>query len=544
MLLIPKGPGFADGETVQLDEADRNRVIGSGGESTVHRITHPSLGDLAAKIWKTADAFKAAKARRLTWNPPLITPPNLVAAPCAVLQDAEENAVGYLMQLLETANWQHVIVCYNQTAAVTAGVADQYGWDDEDTTQRLRTSAAVNLAKVMDDIHNAGYRIGDLKESNVMVSPEGTVALVDCDSWQTPSEDNDRRWNCPMGRPEYTPPEILELLTQDCRQLGCASERPHQTGHACVQRTRQHDAFALAALTFRILMAGEDPFGQHPDMAGRPGHLPREDNDTAKRIKSGLFRYGTKHHHCCGPRDKASAQRWQQLPPTVREMMDRALDCTRTVKETGQPLLSTQYMAASSRPEPQEWIRTLMQPGNGTAGQRQETTVEATDQEVQQPTETQATIEPSREEIPRRAPAEENVPESQSTTSMELARFGTIAIMIIGIANTCAVATLAIGFYGFAFGMTFSASLCACVAIGIGLSKPNEKGRATQRELIHLIVAAIGIALVTTAVAVQSGQPAIAGGTAAGSCTTLLLALGLAKRIKKAPQPNTPEQQP
>lgn len=544
MLLIPKGPGFADGETVQLDEADRNRVIGSGGESTVHRLTHPSLGDLAAKIWKNADAFKAAKARRLAWNPPLITPPNLVAAPCAVLQDAEENAVGYLMPLLEPAHWQHVIVCYNQTAAVTAGVADQYGWDDEDTTQRLRTSAAVNLAKVMDDIHNAGYRIGDLKESNVMVSPEGAVALVDCDSWQTPSEDNDRRWNCPMGRPEYTPPEILELLTQDCRQLGCASERPHQTGHACVQRTRQHDAFALAALTFRILMAGEDPFGQHPDMAGRPGHLPREDNDTANRIKSGLFRYGTKHHHCCGPRDEASAQRWQQLPPTVREMMDRALDCTGTVKETGQPLLSTHYMAASSRPEPQEWIRTLRQPENGTSGQRRETTVEATDQEVQQPTETQATIEPSREEIPRRAPAEENVPESQSTTSMELARFGTIAIMIIGIANTCAVATLAIGFSGFAFGMTFSASLCACVAIGIGLSKPNEKGRATQRELIHLMVAAIGIALVTTAVAVQSGQPAIAGGTAAGSCTTLLLALGLTKRIKKAPQPNTPEQQP
>ena len=460
-----------------------------------------------------------------------------------MLQDAEENAVGYLMQLLETTHWQHIIVCYNQTFAVTAGVADQYGWDDEDTTQRLRTSAAVNLAKVMDDIHNAGYRIGDLKESNVMVSPEGTVALVDCDSWQTPSEDNDRRWNCTMGRPEYTPPEILELLGQNCRQLGCAGEHQHPTGHACVQRTRQHDAFALAALTFRILMAGEDPFGQHPDMAGRPGHLTREHNNDANRIKFGLFRYGTKHHHCCGPRDEASAQHWQQLPPTVREMMDRALDCTRTVKETGQPLLSTQYMAASSRPEPQEWIRTLRQPENGTSGQRRETTVEATDQEVQQPTETQATIEPSREEIPRRAPAEENVPESQSTTSMELARFGTIAIMIIGIANTCAVATLAIGFAGFAFGMTFSASLCACVAIGIGLRNPNGKGKATHSQLIYLIVAAIGIAVVTAAVAIKSGQPTIAGGTAAGSCTTVLLALGLAKRIKKAPQPNTPEQQ-
>ena len=233
-------------------------------------------------------------------------------------------------------------------------------------------------------------------------------------------------------------------------------------------------------------------------------------------------------------------------------MMDRALDSTGTAKETVQPLLSKHYMAASSRPEPQEWLRTIRQSENGPASQRpenahreqrQETTIEANNQEVQQPTETQATIEQTMEKIPTSTPAEENVPESQSTTSMELARFGTIAIMIIGIANTCAVATLAIGFSGFAFGMTFSASLCACVAIGIGLSKPNEKGRATQRELIHLIVAAIGIAVVTAAVAIQSGQPAIAGGTTAGSCTTVLLALGLAQRIKKAPQPNTPEQQ-
>ena len=60
------------------------------------------------------------------------------------------------MQLLETTHWQPIIVCYNQAAAAAAGVADQYGWADEDTTQQLRTRAAANLAKVMDDIHNTG----------------------------------------------------------------------------------------------------------------------------------------------------------------------------------------------------------------------------------------------------------------------------------------------------------------------------------------------------------------------------------------------------
>ena len=69
MLLIPKGPGFADGETVQIDEADHKRVIGSGGDSTVYRITHPGLGDLAAKIWKNRRRLQSRQGQTAGLEP-------------------------------------------------------------------------------------------------------------------------------------------------------------------------------------------------------------------------------------------------------------------------------------------------------------------------------------------------------------------------------------------------------------------------------------------------------------------------------------------
>ena len=513
MLLIPNGPRFADGETVQLDTSDRNR-IGSGGESAVYRFTHPELGELAAKIWKTNDAVRATKAGYLTWNPPAIGAPNLVAAPCAVLQDANQNAVGYLMPMLETVRWQPVIVCYNQAAAATAGMANQYGWQDEDAARRLRTQWAANLANVMKDVHLHGYRIGDLKESNVMVSPEGAVALLDCDSWQPPFADNDSRWNCPVGRAEYTPPEILEILSHNCWQPGCAGEPTHRAAHACVQRNTQHDAFALAALIFRILMAGEDPFGQHPAKAGQPGHLPREDNYAANRIKAGLFRYGTKHRKCCGPRDEASAERWEQLTPQVREMMERALNRPRTTTLTEPPLPSINYTTASNRPEPLEWVSAILQSEN-----------EAANREAKQSTET-----------PETTPTEENATESQPATKTPLVSFGLLAVMIVGLANTCAVAMAAAGFSSVAFGMTFSASLCACAAIVIGSNKSTDERYPTKKELIYLMSAAIGIAMVTAAVTVPTGKLAVMGGAAAGSCTTILLALGIFQRNTETPQ--------
>jgi len=111
-------------------------------------------------------------------------------------------------------------------------------------------------------VHAAGLVIGDVNESNVLVSDRATVSLVDCDSWQV--RDDGDVFRCPVGRPEYTPPELQ------------GSEYQY------LIRGRQHDNFALGVLVWRLLMGGTHPFDACWIGSGTPLNLPQ-------RIAAGLF---------------------------------------------------------------------------------------------------------------------------------------------------------------------------------------------------------------------------------------------------------------
>jgi DNA-binding helix-hairpin-helix protein with protein kinase domain len=100
--------------------------------------------------------------------------------------------------------------------------------------------SAINAARAFATIHSAGQIIGDVNHSNLMVSQKATVALIDCDSFQI--TEGGRVFHCPVGVPEFTPPEL-------------------QGGNFNSQaRTTQHDAFGLAVLIFYLLFLGRHPF--------------------------------------------------------------------------------------------------------------------------------------------------------------------------------------------------------------------------------------------------------------------------------------------
>ena len=106
----------------------------------------------------------------------------------------------------------------------------------------LRT--ARNLAAALSALHSSGYVAGDLNESNVLVTPTALVTLIDTDSFQVRE---DREWKsgaslCPVGKPEYTPPELQGKPLSE------------------VMRLPDHDAFGLAVLIFQLLMEGSHPF--------------------------------------------------------------------------------------------------------------------------------------------------------------------------------------------------------------------------------------------------------------------------------------------
>jgi len=106
--------------------------------------------------------------------------------------------------------------------------------------------------------------IGDVNERNVLVSDNGLVALIDCDSYQI--QNGTQIYPCEVGVAFYTPPELQG-----------------QPFHG-ITRTTNHDLFGLAVLIFHLLFMGKHPFAVR--FLGQ-GEMPLE-----RSIREYRFPYG------------------------------------------------------------------------------------------------------------------------------------------------------------------------------------------------------------------------------------------------------------
>ena len=98
----------------------------------------------------------------------------------------------------------------------------------------------MNCAAAFHTVHDAGHVIGDVNAKNIFVSTQGTVRLIDCDSFQVQA--GGRPFLSGMHVPEFTPPELQH---RDLKH---------------VSRTPNHDAFGLAVVIFHLLFLGRHPF--------------------------------------------------------------------------------------------------------------------------------------------------------------------------------------------------------------------------------------------------------------------------------------------
>jgi len=126
---------------------------------------------------------------------------------------------------------------------------------------------ARNLASAMGALHERGYVIGDVNESNVLVTREALVTTVDTDSFQVPDARTKAIYRCTVGREPFIPPELQD---SDLSQL---------------DRSPEHDLFGLGVLLFQLLMEGNHPFSGVP--RGSEDPLP-----LGGRIRAGQFPYG------------------------------------------------------------------------------------------------------------------------------------------------------------------------------------------------------------------------------------------------------------
>jgi len=152
-----------------------------------------------------------------------------IAWPTALALDERSGKSGFIMPRIKATIGLHQL--YHPKAR--RETAPNITWEHI-------VSIGYNLSTVVNSLHEKGYVIGDLNESNILVNDRSLISLIDCDSMQV--QDRTTTYYCTVAKREYAAPE---LIGQDLSSL---------------KRSPDSDVFSLAVLLFMLLMEGTSPF--------------------------------------------------------------------------------------------------------------------------------------------------------------------------------------------------------------------------------------------------------------------------------------------
>lgn len=294
--LVLRGPGRSGGE---------GTVYGIDGTAVhVAKIYHP--GRATAELHEKIRAMAAAQPDDPAWSSRRHR--SIAWVERVLYHDAARtDFAGFVMPAVDPV-FAEAHRSYDPADRV-ARFGGAYTW-------RHLLTAATNLASSVAAIHDEGHRVGDLRETNVLVGPNALITLIDCDSFQIRDRSSGRVFHTRVGTADYLPPELQ----------GADFRRDHDRTHA--------DGFALGVLLFRFLMEGVHPYqavGRAVD--GAPS--------TEAKIRKGLFPYARRARVEPPP----FAPPFEILPPSLRALFVRCF-----VEGHRHP---------KRRPTPAEWFAAL-----------------------------------------------------------------------------------------------------------------------------------------------------------------------------------------
>ena len=237
-------------------------ALGVGGEARVYAV--PPDNRFAAKIYHHPAESQARKLTAMLANPPddpMAAQEHIsIAWPVDLLRKmyGDQGFAGFLMP--RVSGMRPLFNVYNP-------VTRRQECPLFNTLYLHR--AARNVTAAVRALHSRGYVIGDVNESNILVTETALVTLVDTDSFQVRDPQSGQMYRCPVGKPEFTPPEL------------------QGKNFRLVDRSPESDRFGLAVLLFQLLMEGAHPFS---------GVYQGEDDPPPyeTRIREGHFTYGAK----------------------------------------------------------------------------------------------------------------------------------------------------------------------------------------------------------------------------------------------------------
>ena len=348
--------------TARGNQITLGKELARGGEAVVYRIQ--GTNDVIAKRYNSPTTGYDKKLEWMIANPP--ADPNQatnhvsIAWPRDVLYDTHQRLVGITMPFIPNAI--PLLGVFNPR--LRAKKLTGFNWFYLHRT-------AQNLAAALAAIHARGYVVGDLNESNILVTPTALVTLIDTDSFQVQKQDHAQiiTYPCPVGKAEYTPPELQgQVFRETIRQA-------------------VHDRFGLGVLIFQILMDGSHPFrGKWQESGDAPlleekiqaGWFPHDPAAKSKVIPPPNVRLDILHPHLATlvrrcfieghtrPDQRPTAEEWDHaLEQAEKELvqcrnghyysghLSQCPRCQSRAARRQQPLPAVPHSAPQPKPKPQ-----------------------------------------------------------------------------------------------------------------------------------------------------------------------------------------------
>ena len=233
------------------------QIIHKGGEA---KIWETSKSGLVAKIYtKPMIPDTWPKLRLMINNPPQDPTLNKghvsIVWPKCILVDNSGKPKGFLLPFIANTLEFSIIHHPKDRKQKVAGFSWNY----------LHT-VAMNIASLMQCIHQKNYVIGDINSRNILVKLDTYVSIIDTDSFQVTDPQTQKVYRCTVGVDEYRPPE---MFGKDAHKI---------------DRYEAQDRFGLAILIWQLL------FNDHPFYGKWNGR--GEPPTVAEKISQGHWVYG------------------------------------------------------------------------------------------------------------------------------------------------------------------------------------------------------------------------------------------------------------
>lgn len=221
------------------------KQLGKGGEGTVYTTSDPNL---VIKVYHPNKVTKEIERKLLCMLQHPIDPMAgigklLIAWPQDVVYQ-NNTFVGYAMPFVKDTHPIY-IVCRNNEKHVRDchEVFPNYDW-------RYSLMVAYHLAWAVAYIHKHGYVIGDMNSNNIVVHGDGTITILDVDSFDITDPVTKEHFPCTVGICEFLAPELQGRNLKTARF------------------SKETDEFALAVHIFILLMNNYHPFTMRDVSAG------------------------------------------------------------------------------------------------------------------------------------------------------------------------------------------------------------------------------------------------------------------------------------